>query len=1032
MKAGTIGMLHAPRGLMSLSTYWAKRNFDRTAEPRGRQSRRSGRAFVVQKHDASRLHYDFRLELDGVFASWAIPKGPSLDPGVKRLAMQTEDHPLDYGDFEGVIPEGEYGGGTVLLWDRGTWQPEGDAEEMFGKGRLTFELHGEKLNGRFHLVRSASRAGKGKKDERSWLFFKGRDDAAVPGSDALVLEERPLSVASGRDIDAIAADPDHVWTSKANAERGRANGGAEGASVGERVATLAKRTDVERRPLPDFVEPQLATLVSEPPGGDDWLHELKLDGYRILARIEAGHAQLFSRRGHDWTTRLPSIASALGRVEGGPGWLDGEVVVLDENGVSNFQRLQGSMLAGRDVGCVYFVFDAPFLGGHDLRGMPLVERKALLAAALKGAPPERLRLCDHVRGQGEAVFARAREMHLEGIVSKRADAPYTSGRGRAWLKIKSLARQELIIVGYTQPARSRGHLGALLLGVRDGERLVYAGKVGTGFTHAMLEELARKLAPLERDDSPLTETPRGAGLRDVRWVEPRLVAEIAFTEWTRDGLIRHGSFQGLREDKVADEVGRELPAAEAVPLRRRSADTKPRATAKSPTTAKTRATAKPPATAKPRVVANSRPAEKRVRRVSDDAKRTTRSAAKRRTEKAAGASTAAAAREGRAPKPSAQATRSSAASRELKRASSRDATRSRTASKSTSPSRAQKPARSAAPRRASSSSRATARDARVDGGLTASRRAAARARPTGMPEAKAASVPVLSLDPSRLEVTHPERILYPEQGITKRDLMIYYARVAPWMLRFVVERPLMLVRCPEGTEGDCFHQKHPGRGMPRAVGQVQVPQKRGPEANLVIHDVEGLIGLIQMGALEIHTWGARIENIECPDQLVLDLDPDDGLPWERVVEAAHALRARLDAHGLTSFLRGTGGKGLHIVTPIVADTPWEEAKQFTLDLASAMVSAEPGRYVATMTKQKRRGKIFIDYLRNGRGATAVASYSSRARAGAPLALPISWEELDGGQYRPGAFQLTTIEKRLARYRDPWADFEDARARLPRR
>jgi bifunctional non-homologous end joining protein LigD len=925
---------------MSLDTYRQKRNFARTSEPRGRQSRRKGHEFVVQKHDARNLHYDFRLELDGVLLSWAVPKGPSLDPSVKRLAMQTEDHPLDYGSFEGVIPEGEYGGGTVLLWDRGTWEPEGDAQEMYRRGRLSFALHGEKLHGGFHLVRTA---GGGKSGARRWLLFKSRDAEARPGSDAQVLEESPNSVTTGRDLDSIAEDPDHVWTSKASektgaeaptkgrATKGRAtngqptnghstnghstnghstNGRAARASAAQRVngkpakgaapsmATLAKalarHPGAKRAELPEFITPELATLVPDAPGGEGWLHEIKLDGYRILVRFEGGHARLFSRRGNDWTPRLPSIASALGRLPIESGWLDGEVVVLDDQGVSNFQRLQNSMEAGRDVGCVYFAFDALFLDGYDVRGLPLTERKALLRSVLSQTKSERVRFGDHVEGNGPAFFERACNLGLEGIVSKRADAAYSSGRGRSWLKIKCLQQQEFVVGGYTEPAGSRKGLGALLVGVHEQGELRYAGKVGTGFSRASLAELRERLAPLECKAPAFANPPRAR--QGVHWVEPRLVAQIAFVERTQDGLIRHASFQGLREDKSAEEVHLE----------------------------------------------GAQPAGK--------------GAEQRPRKKAAGASAKAS-------------------------------------------SKAKGPSKAKAPSKAKTSS-------------------------------KAKTPAPIDLDFSRLEITHPDRILFPDQGITKRELMLYYARVAHWMLPHVIERPLMLVRCPEGAGQQCFHQKHPSRGMPRAVQTVSVPQKKGPEDNLMIRDVEGLLGLVQMGALEIHTWGSRKGHLDCPDQLVFDLDPDEGLPWARMLEAAHALRDQLGERGLTPFLRLTGGKGLHLVVPVEPRTPWDAAKAFTESIARGMADAEPSRYVATMTKQKRKGKIFIDYFRNGVGATAVCSYSTRARPGAPLAVPIDWDELDEN-IRPDRFTVKNIARRLASLsEDPWATFDEARAPIP--
>jgi bifunctional non-homologous end joining protein LigD len=879
---------------MGLETYRQKRDFARTAEPRGRKSSKEGHSFVVQKHAARRLHYDFRLELDGVLLSWAVPKGPSLDPKVKRLAMQTEDHPIEYGAFEGVIPKGEYGGGTVLVWDRGTWQPTGDAAKMYAKGHLEFELHGEKLTGGFHLVRTGPPA------ERRWLLMKRADAAAQPGSDAAVLE-LGSSVASGRDIEHVAEDPDHVWTSKETSTKKRA---ARRAGVPK--GALAGIAGAKRVKVPDFIEPELATLVPEAPPGDDWLHEIKLDGYRILARVDGSKVRLSSRRGHDWTGRLPSIASALGALGLSDALLDGEVVVLGPSGVSDFQKLQNSMEAGKDASLVYFAFDAPFLDGHDLRKLPLLQRKELLKLALDGGSGERIRFGDHVQGGGAAFFQKACEHRLEGIVSKRANAPYTSGRGRAWLKVKCLSRQEFVVGGFSEPAGSRQHLGALLLGVREGGALRYAGKVGTGFTQASLKELARQLRPLERGESPFVNPPRGAEARGVHWVEPRLVAEVSFAERTADGMVRHASFHGLREDKPAGDVREERPEAEpprGVPAKKSSAPSE----------------AKP---ARETQKAAAKPSKKRVTKVSKKV------ASKQRV------------------------------------------------------------------------------------------------------AAKAAALPEPSLDLSRLEVTHPDRVLYPDQGLTKRDLLLYYARVARWMLPHVTERPLMLVRCPEGAGQQCFHQKHPSRGMPRAVAQVEVKQKKSKEQHLMIRDVEGLFGLIQMGALEIHTWGCRVDALERPDQLVFDLDPDEKLPWARVIEAARQLRERLEQHGLGAFLKTTGGKGLHVVTPLTPDADWDTAKQFSKQLVESMVADEPSKYLAVMTKQKRANKIFLDYLRNGYGATAVCAFSTRARSGAPVSVPIDWEELDG-DVRSTTFNVKNIDARLGSLEhDPWADFDAARVPLP--
>jgi bifunctional non-homologous end joining protein LigD len=765
-----------------------------------------------------------------------VPKGPSLDPNVKRLAMQTEDHPIEYGDFEGVIPKGEYGGGSVLVWDRGRWIPEGDARESYRRGRLTFELEGEKLHGRFHLVRT--RAAAGKRDGKSWLLIKSGDAAAERGSDTEVVDAHPASVLSGRTLQEVERDPDRVWHSN-----------RESNAAVARVRRPAPHPNARKAALPSFVPPQLATLVAAAPDGDAWLHELKLDGYRILARIDRGKVRLLTRRGHDWSERMRSVASAFAALPLARALIDGELCVLRQDGVSDFQRLQNSLQAGRDEACTYFAFDLLYLDDRDLRALPLLERKQLLRRALAGERNRRLRYNDHVQGGGPRFFAHACKLGAEGVVSKRGDAPYTSDRSRTWLKTKCVAREELVIGGYTDPSGARGHFGALLVGSYDDQgALRYAGKVGTGFTRQSLAELHAKLARLEQKSPPFANPPRGADARGVHWLRPELVAQVQYIERTAEGLVRHASFQGLRGDKPADEVRAEKPAAELAP-------------------------------------ANE------------------------------------------------------------------------------------------------------------------------------------------SLQ--RLRLTHPERVLYPEQNVTKRDLARYYAQVAALMLPHVARRPLTLVRCPEGRANGCFFQKHPGRGVPRAIGRVRIREKRAALDYMTIDGAEGLVALVQMGALEIHVWGSRTESVECPDQLVFDLDPDEALPWSRMIEAAQRVRERLTDLGLVPFLKTTGGKGLHIVVPIAPRTPWDEAKQFSKAIVDGIVRAEPDKYVATMAKGKRTGKVFLDYLRNGRGATAIAPYSTRARAGAPVSAPLDWDELTP-ELRPDRYTLLNMPERLAAIADPWSDFDRSR------
>lgn len=837
---------------MGLREYKAKRDFEVTPEPAGHEGpSASGYSFVVQKHAARRLHYDVRLELDGVLLSWAVPKGPSLDPGERRLAVRTEDHPIEYGSFEGVIPKGEYGGGTVVVWDRGEWEPIGDPHEGLAKGNLAFRLQGEKLHGRFRFVRT----------KRDWLLIKGRDEEAVVGAGDRVVRERPESVVSGRTVEEIARDPDRVW----HGERGEA----------ERAADPSTLPGARRAALPAFLEPELATLVEAPPSGEAWIHEIKLDGYRILARVEDGSVRLSTRKRHDWTARLPSLARALKELPLASAWLDGEIVVLGRRGVTDFGALQQALATGgSDARIRYVAFDLLHLDGYDLCAVPLAERKETLRHLLRhaGALEGRIRFSEHVRGEGEAFFEHACELGVEGIVSKRADRPYVGRRTRDWAKVKCVAREECVVVGYTDPKGSRHGLGALLLGQHFDGELRYVGKVGTGFDGAMLARLYGRLRPLELPKPAFVGAPRSRG---VHWVRPEMVVEVRYAERTKDGRLRHPSFLGIREDKAAGDVSQETPA--------------------------------------PR----------------------------------------------RGPRPSA------------KRAKS-----------------------------------------------------------------KIAGVALSSVD----------RVLWSELGVTKGELAGYYETIAPWILPHVVDRPLTLVRCPEGfrgaaddppprqsgpRRGGCFYQKHGTAGMPSSIRTVPVEEKGGIEQNVWIHDLAGLVGLAQIGALEIHTWGARVDAVEKPDRLVIDLDPGPGVPWEGVVAAAFEVRDRLRELGLASFAKTTGGKGLHVVFPITRRGTWDDAKEVCRALALDLVRRNPRRYVATMSKSKRDAKIFIDYLRNARGATSIGAYSPRAKPGAPVSTPVSWEELARG-VTPDAFDVRTVPTRLATLpADPWADIASTRQSITR-
>jgi bifunctional non-homologous end joining protein LigD len=882
---------------MGLQEYKKKRNFSVTPEPAGKVQETPGSSFVIQKHAATRLHYDFRLELDGVLKSWAVPKGPSLDPGEKRLAVHVEDHPLEYGDFEGIIPKGQYGGGTVLLWDRGTWHPEGDPVKAYKKGHLHFRLEGEKLHGGWHLVRlHGERAGE---DKENWLLFKENDDIAVPGSGDAVVQEYPASVTTGRTIEEIAADPDRVWQSnreekvaKEAVAKEAIDKKAAKAPVKAKAKAIQSKTDSPVDPskvsgarkgrLPGAIEPQLATLVDEAPRGEEWLHELKFDGYRVLCEVSNGKVHIWTRSGKDWTDRFTPVAEAVAQLPVRSALLDGEVAVLAPDGTTSFQALQNALTESRGHDLAYFAFDLLHLDGYDLRGSTLLDRKEALAGVLSGNTSpmsQTLRFSDHVQGAGDAFYSQACRLSLEGIISKRGDAPYRSGRGKDWLKVKCLKRQEFVIVGFTDPEGSRTGFGALLLGVHDDQgKLVFAGKVGTGFNDQLLRDLRKRLGKIERKTPAFANPPRGAEARRSHWVEPELVGEVAFTEWTREGILRHPAFQGLREDKPAAEVVRETPEA-------------------------------PPQKTSKNTMSNK---------------------------------------------------------------------------KKVSPS---------------------------PGGRGGDGRGGQGVR----------------TEFAGVKLSSPDKILFPEQGITKRDLALYYERIADWILPRIGDRPLTLVRCPEGRAKQCFYQKHVNEHFPKTVRRIQV-EEEGDEPYGLVDSVEGLLSLVQVGVLEMHIWGASRKDIEKPDYVVFDLDPDEGLAWERVVEGALHLRDRLGDLGLRSFLKTTGGKGLHVCVPLVRRAGWDEVKAFTKAVSESVVAENPQRYTSKLPKASRKGKIFIDYLRNGRGATSICAYSTRARAGAPVSTPLFWDEIESGQDVHGDhWNVKNVPERLESLSaDPWEEFSKAR------
>ncbi|HET6184338.1 MAG TPA: DNA ligase D [Acetobacteraceae bacterium] len=840
----------------SIRTYRAKRDFAVTAEPAPGAAPASGAApiFVVQKHTAHRagLHWDFRLQHGGVLWSWAVRKGPSLDPAVKHAAAHVEDHPLDYAAFEGEIPAGQYGAGKVELWDRGTWEPLDDPEAGMKKGELTFLLHGTRLNGRFHLVRLKPKQGERARPE-AWLLFKGHDEFARAGADAPAIEAETPPPAP--------ADPPSRDTPPApGAKRSR---------------------------LPRAQEPQLCTLVAAPPEGEGWISEIKFDGYRLLAFLDDGEVRLLTRNGHDWTDRLPAIARAVAAIRVRAALFDGELVALHEDGSSSFPDLQGALAAGQDARLYFFVFDLLHLDGWDLRPCRLIDRKRVLAglASWSGL----VRYSDHQEGDAAGMWQAACRMHLEGIVCKRADAPYQPGRGPGWVKVKCQGRKELIVLGWTPPRGSRNGLGALHLGYFDDQhRLHYAGGVGTGFSE---DELERLRARLDRLAAPPPDNLLVAGDPldpAIRWVRPEVVVEVQFTGWSGAGRVRHAVYLGERLDKPAEEVVMQPPDPDA-----------PR---------------------KPVIP-----------------------------------------RQGRGP--------------------------------------ASKPPQPVAvpPRR------------RAAGAAIVTARA---------PKARSETYGTVNL-------THPDRELWP--GITKHDLAEYWRTIAEHALPGLVRRPLAIVRCPEGIAGEHFFQK---RGHAALPPQIREGETAG-SPYLAIDDLDGLFALAQMSAIELHAWGSSEADPLRPDQIVLDLDPGEGVAFARVVSAAHEVRDRLKAFGLASFCRTTGGKGLHIVAPLAPRAGWDAVKAFCHTLAETMSQEAPDKYLPTVKKIDRRGRILVDWLRNGLGATAVASFCPRARPGATVATPLGWDEVTPG-LDPSAFTLRTVPPRLKAQRaDPWAGFEAARTELPK-
>jgi bifunctional non-homologous end joining protein LigD len=874
----------------ALTVYRTKRDFTKTEEPSGEQrvASSSRLRFVVQKHAARQLHYDLRLEWDGVFKSWAVARGPSLNPADKRLAVEVEDHPLDYGDFEGTIPKGEYGGGTVMLWDRGFWTPEGakSTEDALQSGDLKFTLEGDKLKGSWVLVRMRGDKFGGKRT--NWLLIKHRDaDSADADGDALLGEDR--SVASGRTMQQIAegkgrrpksfmlatttpGKADAVWNSNRTEDSGTAfappaQASKAAATKDAKVTKLKSVKPVMVKALPQFIEPQLAKLVDRPPDRAGWGHEVKFDGYRAQLRVEKNKAVIRTRKGLDWTERFSAIAKEAGVFP--DCIIDGEIVALDERQLPNFGALQAALSAEKSDDLVFYAFDLLFEGREDLRGLGLSERKARLEQFLSAqSASSRIRYVAHLQSNAEAVLASACKIGLEGIISKKLDAPYASGRSDRWLKAKCRAGQEVVLGGWTTEA---GTVRSLLAGVHRDGQLLYVGRIGTGYGRDVVKVLLPKLSKLTREKSPFAGPNAPPKESNVRWLKPDLIAEIEFEGWTGSGMIRQAAFKGLREDKDPNDVVAETASMQ-------------------------------------------KPAEKKAL-----------------------------------------------------------------------------PARTRAAQKKTASARAASGPATVMG----------------------------------VTLSKPEKALWPDAGdgkpVTKLDLARFYEQVGEWMLPHLAGRPCSLVRAPDGIEGQQFFQRHAMQGMSELFDFVKV---RGDKAPYVqIDRVEALAAVAQVGALELHPWNCARNDPESAGRLVFDLDPAPDVKFDAVIAAAHDIRERLEKLGLVCFCKSTGGKGLHVVTPLLEGKKalaWPIAKNFAHLVCAQMAQDSPSRYLDNMSKAKRSGRIFLDYLRNDRTATAVAVLSPRAREGAPVSMPLVWRDVKKG-LDPKAFTVRTTPALLAKSK-PWKDY----------
>jgi bifunctional non-homologous end joining protein LigD len=823
----------------ALKVYKSKRNFSITSEPAegGVPQQAGSRSFVIQKHWASRLHYDFRLELDGTMKSWAVPKGPSYDTRDKRMAVHVEDHPISYNDFEGTIPEKQYGAGKVIIWDKGTWEPLDDPQKGYESGNLKFEMHGHKMHGKWVLVRIK---GKGDEKQEPWLLIKEKDDYARPADEFSVIDEMPDSVS------ALPMPGDKkAKAKKAPAKTAKARAGAmpEGAV---------------KAALPDELSPELATLVDKVPSNpEDWVFEIKFDGYRMLARVEGKDVRLITRNGNDWTDKLQPLQKELQRLKLPDGWYDGEIVVHDENGRPNFGLLQLAFDGSNTAQIVYFMFDAPYMKGYDLRDVPLEARRALLGQALeKAAASDIVRFSAEFSTDPKELVAAACQMGLEGVIGKRRDSRYVTRRSPEWIKLKCGQRQEFVIGGYTDPQGSRTGIGSLLLGFHDKDGVLqYAGNVGSGFNETTLRDITKKLKALETDESPFP--PKAVPGRKHHWVKPKLIAEVSFSEWTNTGSIRHPVFQGLREDKPAKKITREV-----------------------------------------------------ARHVEEVA-----------------------------------------------------------------------------------------------------------------PPEEAGAAPEAKLPPD-LKITHGDRVIDAQSGVTKIELVRYYALVGELMMEHLKGRPLALVRAPAGVGGELFFQKH--ADVRKLPGVVHMPEELDPgdPPMLEIASVEGILSAAQWNVVEFHTQNAVRKSYETPDRMIFDLDPGEGVDWKAIQEAAQLMRAFLDQLGLPAFLKTSGGKGLHVVVPIKGKLDWDTVKDFSHAIVDHMASTLPERFSFKSGARNRVGKIFIDYLRNGQGATTASAWSARVRPGLGISVPLEWDELmhvKGGDQ----WNVRNAHTRLDKGNDPWAGYSKA-------